>query len=196
MDAHAEIVASGRLGEIHAVQTMFSYRNDDPDDIRNQLDFGGGGLMDIGCYCIDVPRMIFGAEPIHGAGFVRTDPTFRTDVVASAILEFEGERHASFICATRSAPDQRVHIIGSDAHLTVEVPFNAPPDQDLRLLVSDGWPGNEPEVVSIPAADQYALEGDTFARAVLDGEELGLLAPGSGVEDLRILTALRDGVSW
>ena len=192
-----EILAAGTLGDIHAVQVMFTYNNNDPDDIRNQPEMGGGGLMDIGCYCIDVARMVMGGvEPTGGSGLVRVDPDFGTDVLATAILSFEGDRHASFTCATRSSSDQRVHILGSEAHLTVEVPFNAPPDQQLRLLLSDGWPGNEPTVELIPAADQYALEGDAFAAAVLDGADLGWLAPESGLEDLRILTALRDGRSW
>ena len=57
------LVADGAIGELRAVQTWFSYFNDDPDNIRNIADYGGGAVMDIGCYAINLSRMMFDAEP-------------------------------------------------------------------------------------------------------------------------------------
>ena len=57
-------VTEGKIGELRTIQTFFSYYNTDPDNIRNKADVGGGGLMDIGCYCISLSRFIFGAEPV------------------------------------------------------------------------------------------------------------------------------------
>jgi predicted dehydrogenase len=186
-----ELVASGRLGEVHTVQSMFAYDNRNPDDIRNTPAYGGGGLLDIGCYCIDVSRMIFGKEPIRSHGVVRVDPAFGTDVQASGLLEFPGGRQATFTCATQSAPDQRVHIIGSKAHLTVELPFNVPPDRPMRLLITPGWPAQAPEAIQVPAANQYGLQGDAFARAVIDGEVLAT-PPENGLGNLAVIEALRE----
>ena len=184
-----ELVASGALGDVHTVQAMFAYDNRDPDDIRNTAAFGGGGLMDIGCYCIDVSRMIFDDEPVRTEGLVRMDPEFGTDSHASGLLEFPGDRHASFTCSTQSAPDQRIHITGTKAHLTVELPFNVPPDRPVRLLLTPGWPDQEPEAIEIPAADHYGLEGDALAGCILDGEELAT-PPENGLANLAVIADL------
>jgi predicted dehydrogenase len=84
--AAMEVVASGRIGRLRAVQSWFSYYNDDPANIRNQLEAGGGALFDIGCYSVNLSRMLFGAEPIRvSAGIVR-DPALGVDTLTSAIL--------------------------------------------------------------------------------------------------------------
>jgi predicted dehydrogenase len=168
------IVSEGRLGELVTIQSFFSYRNVDPTDIRNIPEYGGGGVMDIGCYCINVSRMLFGAEPDRVKASVRRDPVFGTDVLASATMEF-GERQATFTCSTQAEPDQRVHIVGTEGRLLVEIPFNIPPDRTTRLLVTSG--GDPPvapntEVIEIPPADQYTLQGDLFSAAVLSGGDL------------------------
>ena len=186
-----ELVASGVLGEVHTIQTMFAYDNRDPDNIRNIAAYGGGALMDIGCYCIDLARMLFGADPIRSLGLVRIDPDFGTDVLTSGLLEFPGGRHASFTCSTQSAGDQRVHVIGTRGHVTVELPFNVPPDRPTRLSFTTGWPAQAPEVIEIDPADQYALQGDAFARTILDGVPLST-PPENGVANLRVIEELRE----
>ncbi|MGD9635998.1 MAG: Gfo/Idh/MocA family protein, partial [Pirellulales bacterium] len=61
--AARDLVREGRIGALRTISTTFSYFNDDPDNIRNQSDIGGGALMDIGCYPITTARFIFDAEP-------------------------------------------------------------------------------------------------------------------------------------
>jgi predicted dehydrogenase len=168
------IVAEGRLGELVTIQSFFSYWNLDPRDIRNIPKYGGGGLMDIGCYCINVPRMLFGAEPNRVRASIRRDPVFGTDVLTSATMEF-GEHQATFTCSTQAEPDQRVHVVGTEGRLLVEIPFNIPGDRTTRLLLTSG--GDPPvapntEVIEIPPADQYTLQGDQFSAAVLSGGDL------------------------
>ena len=72
-----EIARSGRLGEVRAIQTFFSYHLTDPSNIRNQADIGGGGLYDIGCYAILTARYIFGAEPLRAIGLMDRDPALQ-----------------------------------------------------------------------------------------------------------------------
>ncbi len=186
-----ELVASGELGEVHTIQSIFAYDNHDPANIRNIAAYGGGGLMDIGCYCIDASRMLFGAEPDRTAGIVHLDPAFGTDIRASGLLGFSDGRAATFTCATQSAPDQRVHVIGTAAHVTVERPFNVPPDQPTRLLITPGWPQHPPQTIEIAPADHYTLQLDAFARAIVEGEPL-LTPPENGVANLRVIADLRS----
>jgi predicted dehydrogenase len=164
------LIADGALGELRAIQSFFSYHNIDPDDIRNRVDAGGGALHDIGCYPVNVARMLFDAEPSDVIATIQRDPDFGTDVLTSAVLDFDG-RHAGFTCSTQLEDDQRVHIYGTAGRLVVEIPFNIPPDRPTRvLLISGGDPPVDPNVVvhQIPAADQYRVQADAFSRAIRD----------------------------
>ena len=77
-----ELAAAGEIGELKTIQSFFSYYNDDPADIRNNADIGGGGLMDIGCYTISFGRFIFGAEPQRVCGMMEYDPKLDVDCIA------------------------------------------------------------------------------------------------------------------
>ena len=166
-----ELVAAGAIGELETIQAFFSYRNVDPANIRNIAAYGGGALMDIGCYPINVARWFFASEPDRITASVRTHPTFGTDVLTSAILEFGG-RQAAFTCSTAIEDDQRVHLVGTAGRLVVPIPFNIPPDRPTQIVrAAGGNPPVEPdlEVIEVPTADPYAAQGDAFSAAVRDG---------------------------
>jgi predicted dehydrogenase len=166
-----ELVDGGAVGELTAIQAFFSYRNVDPDNIRNIAAFGGGALMDIGCYPINVARWMFDGEPDGVVACVRRDPTFGTDVLTSAVLDFGG-RQATFTCSTHIEDDQRVHLVGTAGRLLVEIPFNIPPDRPTRIVrAAGGMPPVDPgiEIFDVPAADPYGVQGDEFSRAVREG---------------------------
>jgi len=159
-----ELVASGGVGEFRTIQSFFSYFNDDGDDIRNRPEAGGGGLMDIGCYNISLSRFLFDSEPRRVYGIVEYDPRFGTDRIASAILEFD-RGTSTFTCSTQLVPYQRIHAFGTTGRVEIEIPFNAPPDRPCRLWHQTG---NDVKEETFPVVDQYAIQGDLFARAILD----------------------------
>ncbi len=166
-----ELVASGRIGRLVAVDSWFSYFNDDPSNIRNKHDVGGGALFDVGCYCVNLSRMLFDAEPIQVDAWIRREPATGVDVVTSALLGFESGV-ATFTCSTRAEPDQRVHISGTEGRISVAIPFNIPPDRPTEIwLTAGGDPPVAPatEILRFDAADPYAVEAELFATAVLDG---------------------------
>ena len=165
------MVGAGSIGELLAIQSFFSYRNIDPNNIRNIAAFSGGALMDIGCYPVNVARMLFDAEPIEVKASIRRDDSFGTDVITSAILDFGG-RHATFTCSTQLEDDQRVHLVGTAGRMLVEIPFNIPPGLPTRILLfSGGDPPVAPglEVHEVEAGDQYGIQADAFSRAIRDG---------------------------
>jgi predicted dehydrogenase len=185
-----ELVASGRIGRLRAVQSWFSYFNDDPRNIRNVPELGGGALYDIGCYCINLSRMLFGAEPTAIEGSVMRDET-GTDVLTSAILAFD-EDVAAFTCSTRTEPDQRVHIYGTEGRISMGIPFNIPPDRPTEIVVTAG--GDPPvspdsETLTFAAADQYTIQAERFADAVLDGRPLPI-PPEDAIGNLRVIEAI------
>ncbi|HEX6222295.1 MAG TPA: Gfo/Idh/MocA family oxidoreductase [Acidimicrobiia bacterium] len=182
------LIEGGAVGELVVVDAVFSYFNDDPTNIRNIPEAGGGALYDIGCYPINVARMLFGMEPTGVKGSLRRDEMMGIDVVTSAILRF-GDGIASFVCSTRMEPDQRVDIYGTGGRLTVEIPFNIPPDRPTRLLETRG--GNPPvspatTIHEIPPADQYALQVDAFSRAIRTDSAVPV-SPRDAVANLEVI---------
>jgi predicted dehydrogenase len=187
-----ELLAAGRIGRLQAVQSWFSYFNDDPANIRNIAEAGGGALFDIGCYCVNLSRMLFGAEPERVESSILRDPDMEIDVLTSALLVFPGGGTATFTCSTRSESDQRVHIYGTEGRISIGIPFNIPPDRPSEVFVTHG--GDPPvapatRTLTFPAADPYAVETEAFARAVLDGTPTPT-PPQDAVANLRVIEAI------
>lgn len=178
--AARRFIDEGLIGEVTAVDSWFSYFNDDPRNIRNILDYGGGALMDIGCYSIHFSRMLLGGEPTEIKATVQREPVMGIDILTTAILEF-GNKVATFGCSTRVETDQRVDIYGTEGRISIEIPFNIPTDRTTRIsVIAGGNPPAEPatKVAEFDPVDQYTLQAEAFAAAVLDGESV----PDSGAE--------------
>jgi predicted dehydrogenase len=163
------LVNDGRIGELRTIHTDFSYFNDDPHNIRNKLETGGGALMDIGCYPISLSRFIFDAEPISVFGKIKRHSQTQVDCVTSGILEFEAGS-STFTCSTLRAPYQRVNIFGTTGRTEIEIPFNAPPDRPCRMWLQTGGMDEKSEEIQFEICDQYTLQADAFGRAILDDE--------------------------
>ena len=161
-------VSEGKIGELRTIQSFFSYYNSDPNNIRNKADSGGGGLMDIGCYCISLSRFIFGAEPWRVCGIREEDPEMKVDRLTSGILEFTSGT-STFTCATQLVPYQRVNIFGTKGRIEIEIPFNTPSDRPCKVWYGDG---NRVEEVILEVCNQYTIQGDLFSRAVLKDREV------------------------
>ena len=162
-----DLVAAGRVGELRLVTGHFSYYRRDPTDIRNRVEWGGGALMDVGCYPITLSRWLFGAEPEAVVALVERDPDFGVDRLTSALLRFPTGQ-ATFTCAGQLVPHQRVQVLGTRGRIEVEIPFNPPPDRESRLRVDDGRDlgGGGVETMVFPPVDQFTLQADRFAEAV------------------------------
>ena len=163
-----ELVVRGKIGELRTIQSFFSYNNPDPDNIRNVAELGGGGLLDIGCYCISLSRFIFAREPQRVAAVMESDPQFKIDRLASGILDF-GIGTSTFTCATQLAPYQRVTIFGTKGYIEIEIPFNAPTQTKCRMWLHQG---SECEVIVLDVCDQYAEQCEQFSLAILEDKKV------------------------
>ena len=195
--AVCELVQSGRIGQLMAVQSWFSYFNDDPTNIRNVLAVGGGALYDIGCYSVNLSRLLFGSEPVRVQAAIRRDPGSGVDVLTSGILEFEGGGVATFTASTRAEDDQRVHVYGTEGRISIGIPFNIPPDRPTEVILAKG--GDPPvsphlEVMHFEAADPYAVEAEQFAAAILDGLPTPV-PPSDAVANLRVIERLFESAA-
>ena len=168
-----ELLAEGRIGELRSIVGFFSYFNNDPGNIRNQVESGGGALLDIGCYCIHASRYAFGQEPTRVVALVERDPAMKIDRLTSAILDFPGGQ-SIFTCSTQLTPYQKMQFLGTRGRIEIEIPFNAPKDRPTRLFVDESGDltGSGIRTETFPTADQYTMQGDAFSKAVLEGGEV------------------------
>lgn len=181
-----QLVEDGAIGALRAIQSFFSFYNTDPGNIRNQAAYGGGALMDVGCYCISLARFLFDAEPQRVWGVMEEDPRFHVDRLTSGFLDF-GAGTSAFTCATQLARYQRVHVVGTEGAIEIEVPFNAPPDRPCRIFLQRD---DETQEIRLEVCNQYTLQGDRFSRAVLDDAPVPTPLEDA-VANMRVIDALR-----
>ena len=191
-----ELISSGRIGQLRSVIGFFSYFNRDAANIRNIPEYGGGALMDVGCYPITTSRFVFAEEPSRVLGLVEKDPEMHTDRLTSAILDFPSG-HATFTCSTQLVPYQRVHFLGTRGRIEIEIPFNAPNHQPCRIFIADGSDplGNEVITETFDICDQYTIQGDVFSRAIRGGGEAPV-SVSDAINNMAVIEAIfRSGDS-
>ena len=158
-----EVARSGQVGPVRSIMGYFSYFNDDPKNIRNMADIGGGGaLMDIGCYLIRMSRMVFAEEPRRVMALIDTDPKLGIDRTTSLLMDYPSGQ-AIGTCSMQMASYQRVHIFGTKGRIEIEIPFNAPNDRPCRVLVNG-------EAREFPVCDQYRIQGDLFSKSIRENK--------------------------
>jgi predicted dehydrogenase len=170
----AELVRSGRIGKLRSALGYFSYFNVDPDNTRNIAEDAGGGLMDIGCYPIKTSRFVFGEEPVRVFGCIERDPSFKTDRLTSAILEFPTGQ-CVFTVSTQMVYYQKMQFFGDAGRIDVEIPFNAPTDKPTRIFIDDGkdlYAGASAVVESFPICNQFTIQADLFSTAIRNNTEV------------------------
>lgn len=176
------LIREGAIGRAQMMQVYFSYEGLDPGNIRNKVEWGGGGLMDIGCYAIVAGRFFFEAEPLRVVALLQRDESFGTDVVASALLDFGQGRQLSFTVSTGAARSQAVHIFGTRSRLSLAIPFNQPPDRPQSIVLDNGatLDGGTAHTLTLEPSDQYQMMAEDFCQAVRGEAPLAY-----GLEDAR-----------
>jgi predicted dehydrogenase len=164
------LIQEGRIGDVRALAGVFSYHNDNPANIRNVPEWGGGALMDIGCYLINTSRFLLGREPERVSGAIDRDPAMKVDRLTSMLLDYGGV-HLVGTCSMQMVYYQRMQVFGSSGLIDIRIPFNAPPDRPCEIVVDSGKDlfGGGQEVLTVPVCDQYTIQGDLFSRGVLEG---------------------------
>ena len=167
-----ELVRSGYLGKIKAVQGFFSYFNDDKGNIRNIEEMGGGGVWDIGCYPVFTSRFVLDKEPGRLVSMLEFDPQFRTDKLGSVLLDFN-EIQMTFTISTQLTAYQRMLFFGDKKILEVRIPFNAPSDQPNEIFIHEGdFSKDNAEKIVLPVSNQYTAQAIDFSKAIIEDTEV------------------------
>jgi len=189
------LIAEGTIGEIKVVQSFFSYFNIDPKNIRNNVDVAGGALMDIGCYCVSFPRFLFDAEPTRVISCIDRDPVMKTDRLTSALLDFGDGKISTFTCSTQLMPYQRVNIFGTNGHVEIEIPVNAPKDASSKIWVRTKSGSEE---IIVDAVDQYTLQAEQFTKSILENSAVPTNLTDA-VNNMKVIEAIFESAeenSW
>ncbi len=150
----------GDIGALVSVDSRFSFFEDDREGVVASAALGGGALMDVGCYCVNLSRLVTRAEPIRVAALQVGEAI---DDTLMGVMEFPGGVLGRFETSIASAEDHRVEIRGTEGTIVLPDPW-IPGLGETRLQVRR-W-GEADEVVVVPGADTYRLEIEDFARAI------------------------------
>lgn len=180
------LLRDGAIGELKAIRAEFTYFNTDPANVRNQADIGGGGILDIGCYGVDLCRFLFEREPVTVKSVVDVDPAFGTDRHATALMDF-APGMGMVLCSTQLEHRQSARLYGSTGTIDIAIPFNAANAQK-RTIVLDSR--GESKTIVFEECDQYVLQAEAFCRAVR--AEAPIPIPlSSSLGTMRVLDAIR-----
>ena len=186
------LIADGAIGRVTDVAVWFAFRSTRPTDYRHGVDSGGGALYDVGCYAVDVSRMLLGDNPTRVLGAARLDPVSGVDLTFSGVLDY-GDSFATFTCSMEQEPQHTVMIHGTNGWLSIADPFNCPADLPTSITIGSG--GNHhphastTRTFTVPAADQYGLQATALVDAILHDESAPVPIEGS-IANMRLLERL------
>ena len=191
-----ELIAAGAIGDLRSIHGVFSYFNADPANIRNVPEYGGGSLMDIGCYPINTSRFLFGEEPTRVMGLLDQDPELEVDRLTSAMLEFPSGQ-AVFTCSMQLVYHQRMQLLGTRGRIEMVMPFTPPPDRACHILIDDGRDlmGSGISTETFPLCNQFTIQGEAFSRAVREGTSVPVPVTDA-IKNMAVIEAIfRSGQS-
>jgi xylose dehydrogenase (NAD/NADP) len=155
-----ELLESGAIGDLRVIRSAFAYVQGNPDDIRLQASLDGGGLMDVGCYCVSGCRTLAGAEP-ESASADYVPGGHGVDVSLVATLRFPGDLLAHFDCGLTYTGGGALEAVGSEGSFVLTDPWHGN-DAVIELRRGDG----SVERIETGPANSYALELADFEAAV------------------------------
>ena len=179
-----ETVRNGTLGKVKLIRSNFSFTREVMDsDARYKAEHAGGGLMDVGCYCVNLARAIMGKEPsetsciahIHDKG---------VDDYAAGLLNFNGETLMTFTCGMTVMNNWTTYISGDEGEIEIDAPWFC--DGTFKLTK-----GEQSEVIEAKTdKPMYALEAEAFSKAVAGGEPW--ITKEDTLGNMRVLDQLRQ----
>ncbi len=180
-----KVLESGEIGDIKHVHSTFCYFNNNPENIKNQSELGGGGLLDVGCYCVNFSRFIYGDEPIEIQSNMDFDPDFNTDRVATGLLRFE-DGSATFMCGMQVEFDQKAQIFGTKGKIEIDIPFNDAMELPRKVFITKGRKTTEH---IFEPCDQYLLQVDAFSKSILDDSKVPIPLQDA-VANMKVITQM------
>jgi xylose dehydrogenase (NAD/NADP) len=184
--AVSRLITARALGDIKLVRASCSFLQSDPDDYRRHAGMGGGALLDIGCYCVQIARRAFRREPVAVAATSMLDAATGIDVTTTAQLEFSDGGIALLDCSLSLSCRASYEIVGSLGALTAPKFFLGPDEPSEYVITREGL---APETFPIPPGNMYEGEVDGLSRRIR-GEDAYVLPAEDAFHNLQVLDAM------
>lgn len=184
-----KIISSGMIGEPIILNARYSDYRKPSDAICWRGELGGGALMHLGCYCLDVSRLIFESKPVSAKAAWSFDQDKGVDVTTVGLLGFSGERYASITCSIMMFKVDQYKVIGTEG--VIEVPAAFQPGHSnavIKVTRSD-----RAEEITVPGANQYRLEVEHFSRCILEESPLTFPAE-NGLDNMITIDMIKNSI--
>lgn len=170
-DKVREFIARGAIGALQVIRSAFCFRLDDLSNIRMNKELGGGSLMDVGCYCVNVSRLIAGAEPVEAQASAAFGEKSHVDETLVGVLRFPNDVVAHFDSSFRTDYREWLEIQGTEGRMELERPFRSHAVDGQGRITLQHKNGTR-ETFTTRAVNQYQLMTEHFADAALNGKPL------------------------
>jgi xylose dehydrogenase (NAD/NADP) len=185
MERLIDLVRSGEIGRLGTIHTAFTFRLDDKSNIRYQPELGGGALMDVGCYCVNIIRTLTGREPDAVSASAQWT-TSGVDGRLAGTLYFDDGATGLFDCALTMESRQLCQVAGSDGFLDVPYPFR-PGKSSCEVYEYHG--DKLVKTHSNEGVDQFQLMVEHFADSILNNRPVRY-PPCEATANMRVIDAL------
>jgi xylose dehydrogenase (NAD/NADP) len=182
-----ELVRSGVIGEVMAVEASFRFPLANPDDVRMNAEWGGGALLDVGCYCVSASRLFLGDSPVGMRALAAYHPAKRVDTSVQGALDYGAGRYAIISCGFDSGVHQKVVLCGTAGTIELSQPFKSwmgRPQVAVRTAEHE-------EVIAFDAVNTFQREVDDLALAIMNGGA-PLVGAADALRNMEILDALAE----
>lgn len=180
-----QMLDDGLIGDLRLIQSAFSFTIADGGNIRLNKSLAGGALMDVGCYCVNLIRLMSGAEPVEVKAIAQFGADSAVDETLTGIMDMGGIM-AHFDCSLRAKQTHTYGLRGTTGRIVVEQAFTMPSDRATTVGL---WEGEKYREITVPPANSYTLMADDFAQALIDGRP-PKYAPADGVANMAVIDRL------
>ncbi|MFI5233821.1 MAG: Gfo/Idh/MocA family protein [Gemmatimonadales bacterium] len=180
-----ELVKSGVIGQVMVVEASFRFPLSNPDDVRMNAEWGGGSLLDVGCYCVSASRLFLGDSPAGMTALATYHPVKKVDTNVQGVLDYGSGRYAIISCGFDSGVHQKVVLCGTAGTIELNQPFKSWTGRPLVTVRA----GEREEVIAFDAANTFQLEVDDLAVAITNGGT-PLVDAGDALRNMEILDRL------
>jgi predicted dehydrogenase len=179
-----DLLQTGVIGDLRLIHSAFTFRVTNPANIRLQPELGGGSLMDVGCYCVNISRTIAGQEPVEVQAYANWSATGVDDQI-SGCLRFRNGLLAQFDCSLTLSRREFYQLVGTEGAIDVPVAFLPGTSQTTIRLEK----GPNETLHQVPGVDEYRLMVEHFASCVLN-DEPPRYPPTEAAANMRVIEAL------
>ncbi len=186
-----QLIVDGRIGEVKTIRATFGFYLGRPDDVRWSKELGGGALLDVGCYCVSIARLLAGVEPLAASARASWAASGVDESLVGA-LEFPNGVLASITCSVQTGVglDQELVVSGTHGRISASNPFRMG-EEPTSIVVDNLDKEGRSETVQAPGANEYQRMVERFADAALNGTPLDYTLEDS-LGNMRALDALED----